>query len=90
MSYVNKEDIIKAINVQVFMKPATKERLYQTVNAVPTVDVVHDIFAEIESCIEYIEEQIEEGLPDAFVSVKEDVEFLRKKYVGEGDKADEI
>ena len=90
MSYVKKEDVVKAINSQVFMNLATKERLYQTVNAVPTADVVRDIFAEIESCIEYIEEQIEDKLPDAFLSVKEDIDYLRKKYVGEGGKSDGI
>lgn len=87
MSYVKKEDVIKAINSQVFMKPATKERLYQTVNSVPTADVACKIFDEIDSCIEYIEEQIEGGLPDAFLSLKEDIEFLRKKYVGESGKS---
>lgn len=81
MSYVKKEEVINAINSQIFMKPSTRERLYQTVNSVPTVDIVCEIFDEIESCIE---EQIEDKLPGAFVSVKEDLGFLRKKYAGEG------
>ena len=90
MTYVKKEDVIKAINSQIFMKPATKERLYQTVNAVTTADVVCKIFNEIESCIEYIEDQIEDKLPDCFISVKEDIAFLKQKYIGEGGKTNGI
>ena len=85
MNYVKKVDVINTINSQIFMKPATKERLRQTVEAIPATDVVSEIFTEIDSCIDYIEEQIEEDkLPDVFVSVKEDIAFLKKKYIGEG------
>lgn len=42
-----------------------------------------EIFSEIRSCVDYIEEQLPEGeLPDAFVSLKEDIAMLDKKYVG--------
>ena len=45
---------------------------------------VSEIFDEIKSCLDYIEEQIEGELPDAFLSVKEDIEFLRNKFVLKG------
>lgn len=43
-----------------------------------------EIFSELRSCVDYIEEQLPEGeLPSAFVSLKEDIAALEKKYVGE-------
>ena len=86
MSYVKKEDVIKTINDQIFMKPAAKGRLRQTINDIPAVDIVRDIFSEIESCVEYIEDQIEDKLPDCLLSVKEDIAFLKQKYIGEGGR----
>lgn len=40
-----------------------------------------EIFSELRSCVDYIEEQLPEGeLPSAFVSLKEDIAALEKKY----------
>lgn len=40
-----------------------------------------EIFSELWSCVDYIEEQLPEGvLPSAFVSLKEDIAALEKKY----------
>lgn len=38
-----------------------------------------EIFAEIESCLDYIEEQLDD-IPDAFLCVKDDIATLKKKY----------
>ena len=42
-------------------------------------DVAREIFEEINSSLVYIEEQLDE-VPDCLVSVKEDIEYLEKKY----------
>ena len=41
--------------------------------------IAKEIFSELRSCIDYIEGQLEE-VPDCFVSVKEDIAVLEKKF----------
>lgn len=45
-------------------------------------EVAKKIFAELESCLDYIEEQLDET-PDAFLCVREDLEALKQKYAEE-------
>ena len=42
-------------------------------------EVAREIFEEIASCIDYIEEQLD-VIPDAFASLKEDIAVIQKKY----------
>ena len=46
------------------------------------MDIAKEIFAEIRSCLNYIEEQLDE-IPDCFVSVKEDIAVLEKRFTEE-------
>lgn len=43
------------------------------------LETAREIFAEIESCLDYIEEQLDD-IPDAFLCVKDDIAELKKKY----------
>ena len=44
--------------------------------------IAKEIFSELRSCIDYIEGQLEE-VPDCFVSVKEDIAVLERKFTEE-------
>lgn len=53
-------------------------------------DSVREIFKEIYSSLDYIEEQMEpEEIPECFFSVREDINALKEKFESEG-AADEI
>lgn len=53
-------------------------------------DTVREIFKEIYSSLDYIEEQMEpEEIPECFFSVREDINALKEKFESEG-AADEI
>ena len=43
-------------------------------------EMAREIFEEIASCLDYIEEQLD-NIPDCFLCVKEDIAELEKKYV---------
>ena len=45
-------------------------------------DIARKIFAELDSCLDYIEEQLDQT-PDAFICVREDLAELKKKYTEE-------
>ena len=61
-----------------------------TAAVAPIADTVREIFKEIYSSLDYIEEQMEpEEIPECFFSVREDINALKEKFESEG-AADEI
>lgn len=62
------------VNRAITMREKTL-RIIETIKA----ETVREIFAEIESCLDYIEEQLDD-IPDSFTCVKEDIATLKKKY----------
>lgn len=64
-----------------------KEWYFQTVSENKNIktDVVREIFKEIYSSLNYIEEQMEpEEIPECFFSVREDINALKEKFESEG------
>ena len=53
--------------------------LLPAADVAPKSEIAREIFAEIESCLDYIEEQLDD-IPDSFLCVKEDISALKMKY----------
>ena len=58
-----------------------REKTLRIIETIKT-DTAKAIFEEIESCLDYIEEQLDE-IPDSFLCVKEDISALKMKYIEE-------
>ncbi|MBR2474829.1 MAG: hypothetical protein IKB51_07385 [Clostridia bacterium] len=75
------------------LEKATREHhseLFKEAKIAVKADTVREIFKEIYSSLDYIEEQMEpEEIPECFFSVREDINALKEKFESEG-AADEI
>lgn len=75
----SKADTLMPEGKRAFLSVVKWLELLPAADVAPKSEIAREIFAEIESCLDYIEEQLDE-IPDSFLCVKEDISALKMKY----------